>query len=195
MVLPLIVAAGGAVFGALSEKYSWKYVPNYRDLEVVTTGNDDQMEQQALAIAKSYLITEEGRRDMAYLDSRGILTIGIGHALTANDGDWKVGDRITQESIDELFAYDISTAFNTAVTQAKEIKKYNAYMIARLTSVNFQLGTGWRSKFPNTWSLIKTGTPETIQKAINAISKSAWAEQTPNRALAFASTLQQQFIG
>lgn len=193
-MVTIVTALAGAGIGALSERYAWQWFPNYKDVNVLVTGNDDQLEQTALTLAKTYLVAEEGRRNRAYLDSRGVLTVGIGHAITANDGEWSVGDLITEESIDELFAYDVAKAFNAAVDQAKEINRYNAVMVARLTSVNFQLGTNWRAKFPNTWSLIKTGTPDTIIKAVKNIKDSAWASQTPSRAYAFATQLEQQFL-
>lgn len=201
MPLPLVAGAAMGV-GALSEKYGWTWMPNYKDIPTVLNGTDPQVEQNGYSLAKTHLVAEEGRRNDVYRDSLGFLTVGIGHRVTALD-NLVFGQRISEASIDNLFKKDIDKAFSAAVKQSKEIKRYNAYMIARLTSVNFQLGTGWINKFPNTWALIKTGDPASVQKAINAITTpkyeggkpANWAAQTPNRAVAFANILKQQFIG
>lgn len=178
----------GILAGAAAERYGLP-LPSFNAVKGSLVETDAQIEFNAFALAKSELVSEEGRRSDAYLDSRGILTVGIGHKVLSSD-NIKLGQVITDARIDDLFSQDLAPAFSAAKSQAREINKYNAEMIARLTSVNFQLGTYWRTKFPNTWSLIKNGK---IQQAINNLYDSAWYQQTPNRVIAFASTLQNQF--
>jgi len=59
-----------------------------------------------------------------------------------------------------------------------------------LTSVNFQLGTAWTAKFPNTWALLREGK---YMQATNNILISAWSRQTPKRANSFVIEIRNQF--
>jgi GH24 family phage-related lysozyme (muramidase) len=147
------------------------------------------VEEQALAMARAELISKEGRKNTAYLDTRGILTVGIGHRVVATDGI-KLGQTISDSRVDDFFASDVGKAFSSAKTQAIELDRYTPSMIAALISVNFQLGTGWRQKFPNTWSLLKSGKYE---KAIANLYSSAWYDQTPNRVVAFVQAIQANY--
>src|ERR1035437_5074965 len=56
------------------------------------------------------LAIDEGDRLVAYLDTKGILTVGKGHNCIARPvaGVTQPGDRITQEQDDELFAADVA---------------------------------------------------------------------------------------
>lgn len=186
MGVPIAIGAG-LIYGAWSERAGVGV--NYRDLATVGLGSDEQMENTAFNRAKTLLVQEEGRRNVVYNDSRGVPTVGIGHRVLASDR-LKVGDSIDNARIDQLFTNDISIAFSAAKRQAKEIKKYNADMIARLTSVNFQLGTGWTKKFPNTWTHLREGNS---RQAVSNILVSVWAQQTPNRANAFVIEIKNQF--
>lgn len=178
----------GAAAGAAAERYGLP-LPSASTVRGALKPNDANIDAQALSLAKTALINEEGRRNDVYLDSRGYATVGIGHLVLPQD-NLKLGDRISNAQVEAFFAKDIATAFAAARTQAKEIDKYNPEMIARLTSVNFQLGTGWRTKFPNTWSLIKNGK---IDAAIRNLLASKWYQQTPNRVIAFINTLNNQY--
>lgn len=148
-----------------------------------------QIDTQALALARSKIEAAEGYKEIAYLDSRGILTVGIGHRVTAFDSI-RLGEKISAQRVQEFFNADIKKAFDAAKSQAKELGKYTPQMIAALTSVNFQLGTGWRSKFKNTWSDLKNGN---VNSAISRLNNSDWKEQTPTRVTEFITTLQTQF--
>lgn len=189
MVIQLALATGviTATVGAVSERYGWN-VPNYRNL-ANPLSSDANVESNAFARATAILQEEEGYRNTAYLDTRGKLTVGIGHLVLPKDGI-KLGQTIDDARIQAFFAADAQKAFQAACKQAKECNRYNVEMIARLTSVNFQLGTGWTAEFVNTWSLIKSGKSVA---AIKNLQRSAWASQTPNRVAAFVSTLQNQF--
>ena len=151
--------------------------------------NNQQIESQAFTKAQQYLIAEEGIRTTVYKDSLGFLTVGIGHKVVPAD-NLKLGDTISSARVNAFFNKDIAGAFKAAVSQSKDLGKYNVDMIARLTSVNFQLGTGWRYKFANTWAYLQNGQ---VQQAINNLVKSAWYKQTPNRVIAFINTLQNQY--
>jgi lysozyme len=70
------------------------------------------------------LLTEgaEGIRFVAYLDSRGVPTIGYGHTAGV-----KIGDICTQEQADEWLAQDVQTA----------VRDVNSLVIAPLTQGEF----------------------------------------------------------
>lgn len=70
------------------------------------------------------LITQwEGKRNYAYKDSAGLLTIGVGHLLTRDeltsgkilvDGEYiKYGDGLSDSIIDKILAHDLGSAENT----------------------------------------------------------------------------------
>lgn len=143
----------------------------------------------ALSLAKDILIKREGRKNYVYIDSKGYATVGIGHKVLPSD-NLRVGDYITDQRIEELFRQDINKAFTAAKKQAQELGKYNAEMIAALTSVNFQLGTGWTKEFANTWRDLKN---DNVQSAISRINTSAWKSQTPVRVADFIAVLQRNF--
>jgi len=139
--------------------------------------------------AKAHIIEVEGRRNDVYKDSKGILTVGIGHKVLPSDG-LVYGQKITDAQVDAFFSTDVSKAFAAARSQAKELGKYTVEMIAALTSVNFQLGTGWKNDFANTWKYLKSGNE---QQAIANLKMSKWYQQTPQRVSFFIATIQNEF--
>lgn len=147
------------------------------------------IDSAAMAIARQNLIAREGRRKDVYIDSRGFATVGIGHKVLPSD-NLRVGDIISDAQIEALFQKDIAEAFAAAKSQAKELRKYNPDMIAALTSVNFQLGTFWRSKFTNTWADLKN---DNVQGAIYRLQSSDWRSQTPVRVADFIAALERNF--
>ena len=145
------------------------------------------VEANTLAIAE--IKAQEGLKLEVYADTLGNPTVGYGHLVLAGEG-LKLGDKITQDQADALLVKDYNKAFNAAVAQATELNKINAEFIAALTSVNYQLGTGWRSKFPNTWGMLKSGD---TAGAIQNLKASKWNEQTPVRVTAFVGAIQNTY--
>jgi len=115
--------------------------------------------------------------------------VGYGHLVLTGDG-LKVGDTITQDQADALLVKDYDRAFKAAVEQATELNKINAEFIGALASVNYQLGTGWSKKFPNTWAMLKAGD---AASAIQNLKVSKWNEQTPVRVTAFIGAIQNTY--
>lgn len=142
-----------------------------------------------LTIAKQQIISDEGQRADVYVDSQGVTTVGIGHKVVPSDG-LSVGDVISQEQIDAFFNQDVQVAYQAAINQANDLGQSNPYFIASLVSVNFQLGSGWKSKFYNTYALIKQGS---ISNAISHLYQSAWYQQTPNRVDEFVTALNNYY--
>lgn len=167
-----------ALFRVVEYPYTFNYPPDPRPIEAAGF----QLAQQKIKAAEGY------RRDV-YKDTRGILTVGIGHRVTASD-NLNLGQMITDQQVQAFFAVDVNKAFEAAKNQAAELGKYTPEMIAALTSVNFQLGTGWRDKFYNTWKSLKAGN---AQDAINRLQQSAWNDQTPSRVTAFIQSIRSSY--
>lgn len=186
MVLPLIFG-GGLVLGALAERYG---LPTpFSKGEQLLTSTNQTIEQQAYAAIRAKLLASEGYRNVAYMDNRQRLTVGIGHLVLAKD-KIKLGQSITNAQIEAFYKADSDNAFKSAVAQAKELGKYNVDMIVALTEVNFQLGNYWRIKFPNTWTLLKNGKKDAV---LRNLKNSAWYRQTPDRVQKFAEAIERNY--
>lgn len=139
---------------------------------------------------RNSLIQKEGKRNTAYLDSLGKLTVGVGHLVLPSD-NIVLGQTISDERVEQLFKQDMTEAFNAARKQAKELGKYTPEFIVALTHVNFQLGVYWNTaKFPNVYNDLKK---DNVQSAINRLKQSKWYEQTPIRVTAFINAIQQTY--
>lgn len=182
------VAAGAVAVGIISEKYGLP-IPNYRQV-LPTTPDERTIEAQAWSMLRSKMIAEEGYRNDVYRDSLGKLTVGIGHLVQPGD-NLKLGDKISDKRVDQLFHEDLKSAFGAAVIQAQQLNRYNVEMITALTSVNFQLGIFWNTaKFPNTWAKLQKGE---AAAAVNSILNSEWHKQTPKRTTAFIEVIKNQY--
>ena len=142
-----------------------------------------------LDIWRKHAVLREGRVAHVYLDTEGFKTAGIGHLLTPEEAEkYNVGDKVTQEQIDDWFKADTQHAEFAALRQAKEIGCKQDWFIAALISVNFQLGNNWTKKFFTTYPAIVAGD---FDKAIENISRSKWYRQTPVRAEDFIYALER----
>lgn len=131
------------------------------------------------------MVAEEGFRTDVYRDSLGFPTVGIGHLVRPED-NLKVGDVISKERIDMLFKQDVSEAIEAAINQAIEVGEFEQDFVTALTSVNFQLGTKWPQKWPNTYKKLKAGEYHDV---IRTLERSLWAKQTPTRVSSFIKAI------
>lgn len=152
----------------------------------LTTNSIDVNAAEQIAEVKIQL--REGRKNIAYLDSKGILTVGIGHKVLSSE-HITLGESISDEMIDNFFAADIQGAANLAVSQARDLGVSDTDFVAALINVNFQLGN-FQSVLYGTYDQLKAGNPTS---AISHIQASAWAQQTPVRAQDFISAIQQTY--
>jgi len=127
----------------------------------------------------------EGVETKVYKDTRGKLTVGIGHLVVPGD-KLKLGDEITDQQASEFFKKDSAKALSAAKAQATQAGISDSNFLVYLASVNFQLGTGWNKVHKKTWALIKEGKYE---EAAAEAGKSSWAKQTPVRAKDFQQAL------
>lgn len=148
-----------------------------------------QIEAMAMERAQQILHLREGWRLDVYSDKLGVLTVGIGHKVLTSDG-LKFGDTITAQRAWDFFYSDVAKAFNAAKTQAKQVGKYTPEFIAALTSVNFQLGTGWTKTFYETWPALLRGDWQTAERNLRA---SLWYRQTPVRVEDFIAEIRRAY--
>jgi GH24 family phage-related lysozyme (muramidase) len=146
--------------------------------------SDDDRAQAEIAF-RNLMILREGQVDHVYADSRGLPTVGIGHLVTEADG-LVMGAPVSDERVDELFHQDSTKALDAAWTQADEAGITSLPFIPSLASVNFQLGTDWTGKFPNTWAMIENGQ---YIAAAHALEDTLWQKQTPVRVADFQHAL------
>jgi GH24 family phage-related lysozyme (muramidase) len=134
---------------------------------------------------RNLMILREGCVDYVYPDSRGLPTVGIGHLVVPSD-NLSLGDQISQQQVDDFFHADAARALDAAWAQAGEAGITSAAFMPGLASVNFQLGTDWTQKFPNTWAMIVDGR---YADAAHALDGTLWQKQTPVRVADFQHAL------
>ncbi len=135
-----------------------------------------------------HLKLREGVRNCVYRDSLGKPTVGVGHLVKPED-NLQVGDCISDAQVDAFLQQDAQWAWDAAQQQAEAAGVSDGCFIVALGSVNYQLGSGWRSKFPNTWNMIKNGQ---YCEAAAALEGTLWNRQTPVRVDDFQAALYQQ---
>ena len=94
---------------------------------------------------KSDLRTEEGYRDMIYLDTRGFQTIGIGHLVKPSD-NFVQGKRYKRKVIEKIFDYDVRICVQDAYNLCKDLD-INEEAILIVAHMCFQLGRTKTAKF------------------------------------------------
>lgn len=142
---------------------------------------------------ENLLKIREGIKLETYLDSKGQLTVGIGHLVhpvndddPLNDGLPDAGIRITQEQCDAFFRTDAQGAMDAAIRQMAEAGITSADFLPWLASVNFQLGPNWTQEFTTTWNMLVSGRyAETAEHIVHT----DWAHQTPVRVADFQRAL------
>jgi lysozyme len=98
------------------------------------------IEENIMAIAKStlaYITKEEGVRNKAYKDTKGLWTIGVGHLIKA-DEQHLINATLTDEQVEELLRSDLrwcSDAVESAVRVPLSQNQYDA-----LYSLCFNIG-------------------------------------------------------
>ena len=128
------------------------------------------------------LAIEEGDRLVAYLDTKGILTVGRGHNCIARpvDGVNQPGDTITPEQDDALFADDVKDA---CVQLDNHLPWWSALDDDRqnvMLDMCFNMGIATLLTFNHTLAHIEAGE---YDEAADGMAQSRWAKQVGNRAV------------
>lgn len=134
-----------------------------------------------------HLKLREGVVKCVYRDSLGYPTVGVGHLVKPGD-NLQVGDCISDAQVDAFLQQDAQNAWNAAQQQASAAGCTDGCFVVALGSVNYQLGTGWQTKFPSTTSMINSGN---YAQAADSLNGSLWQRQTPVRVADFQAALRQ----
>lgn len=124
---------------------------------------------------RDQLISEEGRRNAAYLDSLGIPTIGVGHT----GPEVHIGLVWSDSVVDQTLNADIAEKTAQVGASLPWFDDLNEPRQAVLLQMAFQLGTRGLLGFSNTLAAVRDGR---WQDATDGMLASKWAQQTPNRA-------------
>jgi len=127
---------------------------------------------------------EEGKRLDAYRDTRGILTVGIGHNLESDSAldilkrRVKETDKITESECTALFERDLKNVYASIKRKIPFFdgleEKYKPVII----NMVFQMGINGTLAFKNT---LKAMQGDNHIAVISGILHSNWYKQTPNR--------------
>ena len=99
-----------------------------------------QIEENIMAIAKStlaFITKEEGARNKAYKDSKGLWTIGVGHLIKA-DEQHLITATLTDEQVEELLRSDLKWCSEAVESSVKVPLNQNQY--DALYSLCFNIG-------------------------------------------------------
>lgn len=136
---------------------------------------------------QEHALKREGYRSRPYKDSLGKMTVGIGHLVKPGE-DFHFGKSYPAEQLFKLFDEDSAPAIEAALKQAEEIGCTTTVFIVALISVNFQLGTKWTAKFPQTYKALVGGR---YSDAIRRLYGSKWFAQTPVRVEDFIEAIKR----
>ena len=129
------------------------------------TNRYTQIEENLMAIAKStldFITKEEGSRNKAYQDSKGLWTIGVGH-LIKTDEEYLLTATLTDDQVEELLRKDLkwcSEAVETSVKVPLQQHQFDA-----LYSLCFNIGS---TNFSNS-TVVKKINQNDMQGAADAI--------------------------
>jgi lysozyme len=114
-----------------------------------------QIEENIMAIAKStldFITKEEGARNKAYKDTKGLWTIGVGHLIKDDEKDL-INATLTNDQVEELLRSDLKWCSEAVESSVKVPLQQNQF--DALYSLCFNIGA---SAFKNS----------TVVKRINA---------------------------
>ena len=99
-----------------------------------------QIEENIMAIAKStldFITKEEGARNKAYKDSKGLWTIGVGHLIKADEQNL-ITATLTDEQVEDLLRSDLKWCSEAVETSVKV--PLQQHQIDALYSLCFNIG-------------------------------------------------------
>ncbi len=118
----------------------------------------------------------EGVRLTAYLDTVGVLTVGVGHNCEdlPVHGVEKAGDRITKELANDLFYVDVNSHVDHFSRRCPWVVTLNAPRQAVLFNMAFNLGIAGLMNFKNTLAMIEA---QDYERGSAGMLASKWARQ------------------
>jgi lysozyme len=127
---------------------------------------------------------EEGERLVAYTDTRGYTTVGIGHCCSSNPvkpiigRDVKVGQSISPIESEKIFNHDLLGVLNDLqkLSFFKSLTESQQYV---LISLAWNLGFPGLTKFRHFLDALEA---HEVDEAVKELKNSRWFHQVPNRA-------------
>jgi len=132
---------------------------------------------------KTQLVREEGRRNVVYLDSLGVATVGIGHV----EPGLYVGEVWSDERIDAAFERDVATKTAEVTAALPWFGQLNEARQAVLLQMAFQMGTHGLLQFKQTLGAVRD---QRWSDAAGNMLASVWAKQTAGRARRLARQME-----
>ena len=129
---------------------------------------------------EAQLAIDEGKRLAAYLDTVGVLTVGIGHNCVALPvtGVTKPGDTITDETCSKLFRDDIQESIDQLDKHLSWWRNLDDVRQNVLANMTFNMGINTLLQFRNTLKFIESGA---YAFAADGMANSLWAKQVGDR--------------
>jgi len=142
--------------------------------------NLEKLEQQ--------LAIDEGKKLTAYIDTVGVLTVGIGHNCLVSPvpGVLKAGDTITEETCSRLFREDIAESLKQLDRHLPWWKDLDDVRQNILANMVFNMGINTLLQFRNTLKFIEVGS---YDMAADGMLQSLWARQVGDRAKRLAKQM------
>ena len=141
------------------------------------------MDESTRQMARTLIIRHEGFRPHVYKDSRGFLTLGIGHCLVTSP--------ITMQAASAILDDDLNDAMWAL---QNHIIDFNSLIRARqvvLIDMVFNLGITGLLKFEKMWEAIRTSN---WNAAADAMLDSKWAAEVGSRAKEDAQIMRSGYI-
>ena len=136
----------------------------------------------------------EGERLTAYLDSVGVLTVGVGHNCEAHPvlEVEKPGDKISPEASNELLLSDLESHSHPLLNRLPWLVNLSAPRRAVILNMAFNLGVNGLLSFRNTLALLEKALNKqgSYQAVSNGMLASKWAGQVGRRAYELAKQMQ-----
>ncbi len=134
-----------------------------------------------IEVLKQQLIEDEGCEYEIYLDHLGYKTCGIGHLCRATDpeNNLEVGDSVSVERVNELFAEDIEKVLDDCTILYDNFYELPEEAQLIIANMMFNLGRPRLSAFKKMKAAVDDH--NWIEAAIQ-MEDSKWAKQVPNRA-------------
>lgn len=131
----------------------------------------------ASEIVEKRIKEHEGYRDMVYLDSRGLATIGYGHLVTEED-NFEPKVQYPKAQLLELFKKDLDRAEKEADELVGQIEELHIVAKDCIIEMCFQLGKNGVRKFTKMLLALEERDYKT---ASLEMLNSKWHSQTPER--------------
>ena len=148
---------------------------------------------EAVMIIDQQIQAHEGMRLTAYLDSVGVLTVGVAHncAVEPVEGVTAVGDKISEETSGELFADDLMAIAASLIEQEPLFLQQTQPRRNALLDMAFNLGVKGIGGFQKMWCAIEKAD---YDAAAAEMLDSKWATQVGNRAVELADMMRKDVL-